>query len=290
MLAAPDWSAGIEDASSRVAMFVPKLVAFLLILGLGYLVAKALAKALDALLERTGFDRAVDRGVVRKALAGSSYDASDVVAKVVFYTLLLLVLQAAFGVFGPNPISAMLTDVVAFLPKAFVAIVIVVVASVVAAGVKDVVGNTLGGLSYGKPLANAASVAVLFFGVIAALQQIEVAPLVTDRVLTAVLFAVAGIAIVAVGGGGIQPMRAQWEKALNRVEQEAPRVREQLDARAAGFAEPYPDEPAATQAAPVATPVADPTTVTTQPAASTAALPVVDEPARLPTGGLRPTT
>jgi hypothetical protein len=276
-LAAPDWSEGIEDAWSRVATFVPKLVGFLLILGIGYLVVKALSKAVDAVLERVGFDRAVERGGVAKALANSKYDASDIVSKLVFYTLLLFVLQMAFGVFGANPVSDMLNGVVAFLPKAFVAIVIVVVASAIAAAAKDIIGNTLGGLSYGKLLANAASVAILFFGVIAALQQIEVATLVTDRVLTAVLFALAGIAIVAVGGGGIQPMRAQWEKALNKVETEAPRVREQIDAQRAGFGQPYPEEPAAQGVA---------QSVTTGVTTGTAQMPTVEAPVRrLPTGG-----
>jgi hypothetical protein len=267
-LAAPDWNQGIEDAWSRVATFVPKLAAFLLILVVGYVAVKALSKAVDTVLERTGFDRAVERGGIRRALATSQYDPSDIVSKLVFYTLLLFVLQMAFGVFGPNPVSDMLNGVVAFLPKAFVAIVIVVVASAVAAAVKDIVGNALGGLSYGRFLANAASVAILFFGVVAALQQVEVATLVTDRVLTAVLFALAGIAIVAVGGGGIQPMRAQWEKAFGKVEQEAPRIREQVQASAqGGAAEPYPAEPYAETA-------------------ETSRMPAVETSSRrLPTGG-----
>lgn len=240
-----DFESGLNEAWTSVATFVPRLGAFLLILVVGYLVAKALSKAIDAVLERVGFDRAVERGGVKKALSNSKYDASDVVSKLVFYTLVLFVLQAAFGVFGANPISAMLAGVVAFLPKAFVAIVIVVVAAAIASAVKDVISNTLGGLSYGKALGTAASAAIVFFGVVAALQQIEVATLVTDRVVTAVLFALAGIAIVAVGGGGIQPMRAQWEKALTRMSEEAPKVREQVEASRAGFSgEPYPNEPA----------------------------------------------
>jgi len=40
---------------------------------------------------------------------------------------LLFVLRLAFGVFGPNPISDLLTGVIAFLPKAIVAIIIIIV-------------------------------------------------------------------------------------------------------------------------------------------------------------------
>ena len=295
-----EWNEGFEAAWTSVVTFVPKLVGFLLVLGIGYVVARVIAKAVDAVLERTGFDRAVERGGVRRALAHSSYDPSDLVAKLVLYTLLLFVLWAAFGVFGANPVSAMIGSVVAFLPKVFVAIVIVVVASAIAAAVKDVVGGALAGLSYGRLLARAASVTILFFGVVAALQQVEVAALVTDRVLTAVLFTLAGIAIVAVGGGGIQPMRTQWEKALNRVETEVPRIREQVEATRAGFGEPYPDEPAtapstamstATPGAPETAPMpgTTPDVVTTGGPASDTVVTGGPVP-RLPTGGTRPPT
>jgi hypothetical protein len=47
-----------------VATFAPKLVAFLLILIIGWIVAKLIAKAVDKILERVGFDRAVERGGV----------------------------------------------------------------------------------------------------------------------------------------------------------------------------------------------------------------------------------
>lgn len=74
-------------------------------------------------------DRAVERGGIKKALAKSQYDVSAIVGKLVYYTLMLFVLQLAFGVFGPNPISDLITAVIAFLPKIIIAIIILVVAS-----------------------------------------------------------------------------------------------------------------------------------------------------------------
>src|SRR6478672_7720431 len=83
----------LQQAWNTIAVFVPKLVAFLLILVIGLIIARVLAKALNAVLERVGFDRAVERGGVKKALAQSKYDASDVIAKLIYYTLMLFVLQ-----------------------------------------------------------------------------------------------------------------------------------------------------------------------------------------------------
>jgi len=58
MLAAVEWSQGIQDAWSRVTTFVPKFIGFLIILLIGWIIAKAIAKAADRILERVGFDRA----------------------------------------------------------------------------------------------------------------------------------------------------------------------------------------------------------------------------------------
>ncbi len=227
LLAEVRWDQGIENAWSSIVTFVPRLLGFLLILAIGYFVAKAIATIIDKVLERVGFDRAVERGGIRQALASSKYDASDIVAKLVFYTLFLFVLQLAFGVFGANPISDLIAGVIAFLPKLFVAIVIVVVASAIAAAVKDIVGNALGGLSYGKTLATVASVSILVLGVFLALNQIEIAPAIVNGLFYGILAVIVGSAVIAIGGGGIQPMRARWEQALNKVDEEAPKIKEQ---------------------------------------------------------------
>jgi len=127
----------------------------------------------------------------------------------------------------------MLTAVVAWLPRAAVAIVIVVVAAAIARAVKDLVANALGGLPSGRLLANIASIFVLALGVIAALNQIGVATTVTTPVLVAVLATVAGVVVVGVGGGLVRPMQQRWEGWLDRAEQEIPRMREQADAQGA---------------------------------------------------------
>ena len=212
---------GVGDMVRSVLLFLPKALAFLVILLVGWLIAKAVRKLVDKVLERVGFDRLVERGGVKTALEHSKYDASDIVAKLVYYAILLFTLQLAFGIWGPNPISDLITGVVTWLPRAFVAIIIIVVASAIAKGVKDLITASLGGLSYGRILANIASVFILGLGIIAALNQIGVATTVTTPILITVLAIIAGVLIVGVGGGAIKPMQNRWERWLNSAEQEA---------------------------------------------------------------------
>jgi hypothetical protein len=136
-------------------------------------------------------------------------------------------------VFGDNSVTQMLAWVMAFLPKLFVAIIIIVLAAAIAAAVKNIVGAALGGLSYGKTLANVASIAIVTVGVFAALSQLEIAPAIVNGLFYAVLAAVVGIAIVAVGGGGIQPMRQRWQQSMDRYDAEKPRLQQHLASRSA---------------------------------------------------------
>jgi hypothetical protein len=220
----------LQDALAVVIAFVPRLLLAIVIGVVGILLARLISKGLSKLLERVGFDRAVERGGIKRALEKSSLDASDIVAKVVYYALVLFVLQFAFGVFGPNPISDLLAAIISFIPRIIVAIIIVVIVSAIAAAVKSIIQNTLGGKSYGKVLANAASVFILFLGITAALNQVGVADTVTTPLLYAVLAILAGVVIVGAGGGLIKPMQSRWERWLARAEQEVPAIKEQADA------------------------------------------------------------
>jgi small-conductance mechanosensitive channel len=71
---AVDVQGGVSSAWSNVVTFVPKLAAALVIILVGYLVARVVAGVLNKVLERVGFDRAVERGGLRQALARSNYD------------------------------------------------------------------------------------------------------------------------------------------------------------------------------------------------------------------------
>jgi hypothetical protein len=227
VLAAVDLEGGLERAWESILTFVPKLLGFLLILGIGYFLAKALEKLLDGILERVGFDRLVDRGGIRTALARSRLDASSILARIVFYVAFLFVLQLAFGLFGPNPISDLLAGIIAFLPNLFVAVVIVVITAAVATAAKSLIDSVLGGLSYGRILSVMAAVAIWVIGIAAALNQVNIAPEIVNGLFYAMLALVVGVGIVAIGGGGIQPMRDRWQRALMKVDEEAPRIRQE---------------------------------------------------------------
>ncbi len=216
-LAAIDFEEGFNTAFQDGIALLPKIGYFLLILIVGIILAKFVQKILTKILQKVGFDSLVERGGVKQALSKSKYDAASILARIVYYFIFLLVLSAAFGVFGAdNPISSFLDEIIRFLPKLFVAVLIVVIAAAVAAAVKDLVSSTLGGLSYGKALANGVSLFVLAIGVFAALDQLEIAPLIVTGIFYALVALIVVPLIIAFGVGGIEPAREAIRTAQDK--------------------------------------------------------------------------
>lgn len=212
----------LNGALASFLAFLPNLAFFLLILIIGYIIAKVLTKVIAKLLQKVGLNKLVER-------SGFRVDAATITSKVVFYTLMLFVLTTAFGVFGPtNPVSQFLAAIVAYLPLVFVAILIILISAAVAGAAKGLIQNSLGNLSYGKILANVVSGLILAVGVIAALNQLGIAENIVNGIFYAFLVAVVGIAIVAIGGGGIAPMKSRWERVLATYDAEKPKIQQEI--------------------------------------------------------------
>lgn len=211
-----DWSSGVTNAWTSIANFVPKLLVFLVVFLVGVILAKAISRFVGVLLKRLGFDRLLDRAGAGATLGGAGIDPEALMVKLVYYFILLIGLQLALSAFGPtNPVSQIVNNIVAWLPKALVAVIIVVVAAAVANAVKDLMASTVSTLAYGALLTKIVGGFILALGVIAALNQIGIGLSVTLPVLIAVLATISGILVVGVGGGLIGPMSRRWDGWLN---------------------------------------------------------------------------
>ncbi|AUH40046.1 mechanosensitive ion channel family protein [Streptomyces sp. CMB-StM0423] len=224
-----NFTEGFNDAWSKVAQFVPELALFLIILAIGWSCAKVAARVLDRILRKAGSEKLAERAGAARLLTDAQVDITALLCRIAYYGLLLVTLQLGFGVFGPNPVTVMIDRLVTWLPQLIVAVVLVVVAMAIANVVRSLITAALSSVFYGKTVGTAAWAVIATLGVIAALGQAGIATTVTQPVLYAALSAVAGILIVGVGGGLINPMRQRWERWLDVAEQESARARAERD-------------------------------------------------------------
>jgi hypothetical protein len=255
-----DIDGALADVFRAVALFVPKFAVFAAILVVGWLVARLARKLCVTVLARIGFPRIVERSGLNRFLSRGATDGTGdalaaradldptlLIARLVYCAVLLFAAQLAFAVWGPNPISALIGDVIGWLPRAAVAIVIVAVAAALAQGAYRALVALLGGTAYARPVAGMARLLIVGLGIVAALNQIGVAESVTTPLLIAVLATVAGVVIVGAGGGLIRPMQHRWERILINVEAQARSV--STSAQVAAYLAGHTD----TAAAPLAT-------------------------------------
>lgn len=213
-----------QAALALLFTFVPRLIGFLVILLIGWLVASALSKAVTFLLRKIGFDRIGDRIGLSRLLSqsGIKTDAAEVLGKVVYWFLFLIFLVPAVDALGLTAVSNILNQVIAYLPNVFVAILVLFLGTLAATFVADIVRGAAGGSRIGNPnlFANIARYAILGFVALIALEQLQIAPSLLNILFTAIVGAAALAAGLAFGLGGQETARkylARTENAANQV-------------------------------------------------------------------------
>ena len=218
MLAQIEFRQGMEDAWATIAEFVPKIALALAVFIVGWVVARLFQKLAHRVLLKLQFNKTAARAGFTEPLTRAGYpDAALLLSKVVFWAVILLVLQVAIGALGETEIQDALDGVVAFLPKFFAALLIVVVAGAIATRVREAVSRAEAAQAYGPMLGRAAGGAVWFVGIFAALNQIEVAQDIVNILFIAVVATVGLTVVVKFGVGGIKTAQENiWPAIYSR--------------------------------------------------------------------------
>jgi len=121
--------------------FVPRLTGCLVILIIGYLVAKGVAVLVRNVLGRVGFDRIGEKlneiSIVKQLK--TEIKLSEIIAQVLYYFILLVFLTAATETLGVDAITSMVLSIVNFIPQLIAAAIMLQVGIMLA----DVIKNTV---------------------------------------------------------------------------------------------------------------------------------------------------
>src|SRR5438874_1109863 len=172
----------LTSLAAALAIFlgaIPKVIGFLVILIIGWIVASALAGAVAALLRAVKFNDLAERsglaGFVQKM--GLHTDSAGVIALIAKWFVRLIVLVVAFDALGLPAVSQVLQQLLLWLPNLVVALVVLVIGGLAATALSDLVrgSTTRAGLSNPNLLASIARIAVWSFALIVAVNQIGIA-------------------------------------------------------------------------------------------------------------------
>ncbi len=222
-----------QAALALLFEFVPRLLGFLVILLIGWIVASALARAITFLLRKIGFDRIGDRIGLSRLLtqANLKTDAADVLGKLVYWFVFLIFLVPAVNALGLTTVSDLLGRVIGYLPNVFVAILVLFLGTLAATFVADIVRGASASARIGSPnlFSNIARYAILGFVAIVALEQLGIATSLLNILFTAIVGAAALAAGLAFGLGGQDAAHKYLDRAESSASRAATQVQMQQD-------------------------------------------------------------
>ena len=195
-----DFTQPFEDAFSKLLSFIPNLLGGLVILVVGYFVAKILGNLVGRLLGRVGFDGWMERAGVSGVLqrSGTGLTASAMLGKVVFWFVFLISFTMFASALGVPEISNFMSDMLGYIPRIFAAIVIICLAALFANFLAAIIRGATGN----ETLAKVGKYAILVYAAFAALTQLGIAVQLTGNTLLIVLAGAALALGLAFGLGG----------------------------------------------------------------------------------------
>jgi hypothetical protein len=212
MPAAPvnDWGeALLTSFSAALAMFlsaIPRLIAFAVILIIGWIIASLIAKGVAALLRAVRFNDLAHRSGFSNFVQsmGIHTDSAGLIANVAKWFVRLIALVVAFDALGLPAVSQVLQQLLLWLPNLVVALVILVLAGLAANAVSSIVRGATAEAGFSNPgmLATVARFAIWTFAIVVAINQLGIATTLVNTLFMGFVGALALAAGLAFGLGG----------------------------------------------------------------------------------------
>jgi hypothetical protein len=205
-----EWGAALAASlTTALSLFlgaIPRIIGFLVIIIIGWLISGALAAGVAALLRAVKFNVLATNSGLQGFIhnMGLRTDPSGLIANIVKWFVRLIVLVVAFDALGLPAVSQVLQQFLLWIPNLVVAVVVLVIAGLAANALSNLIRGATAQAGFENPdlLATIARVAVWAFGIVVAVNQIGIAQELVNTLFMGFIGALALAAGLAFGLGG----------------------------------------------------------------------------------------
>ncbi len=259
---AVDVGASFQQTLNTFFAFLPNLLAFLVILIIGYIVARIVKTLILKGLEKIGLDRRLHESDASKYVDAVSPGASpsNAIATVVFWLIFAFFFFSAIGALKIPALTTFMNQVLAYLPNVIAAILIFVVAALIAGAVAAAITRVMGDTPTGKVAASVVPALVMVIALFMILQQLRIAPQIVEIAFAATMGALALGLALAFGLGGrpiaqkmLEDAYAAGQRHKEQIKQDiqAGRMRAQAEVQSQVQQSQYQQQPGTQYQAPV---------------------------------------
>jgi hypothetical protein len=210
MLAVIEWKnlviEPVTQMLTRIMAYLPVLLGALIILIVGWIVAKAIRRLVDWLLKTIRFDSLADKAGISEILRKGNLEISarEVVSNIVYWLVIIMVLVMTVDALGLPKSSDILEILFAYVPKVIAALLVLIVAMFLASFVSGIVRTAAANANLPKPqiLAGISRWAIIIFAITISLEQLGIAPLLVTATFNIILGGIVLALALAFGLGG----------------------------------------------------------------------------------------
>lgn len=221
-------AAGIADFFNQfwheVANWTPKLIGGLLVLLIGYFVAKGVASLVRRALQGIKLDQRLHTGSGGNIIQRAFPRPSNLIGSIAFWVIFLGAISLSVGVLGIPLLNDLIRGFYSYIPNVIAALLIFLVAGAISAGAAKFVMNAMGDTPTGKVLAGAAPAIVMGLAIFMILNQLLIAPEIVIITYAALVGSVALGAALAFGMGGRETAARVLDSAYKKAQQQKGQV------------------------------------------------------------------
>lgn len=222
-------SGTVDDAFRTFFAWIPHLVGALVVLIIGFFVAKLLGRLVHSALKRAGLDRTVHGGTGGGFIQRVVPSPSSLIGRIVYWAVMLGAISLAVTVLGITALTAFVASIYAYLPNVLAALLIFLVAGAVSAAVAALAQRVMGGTALGKIVATAAPIIVMAIAVFMILEQLKIATAIVTITYAAIMGAIALGSALAFGLGGRQVAQEMLQGAYEKGQEKKDELKDDLD-------------------------------------------------------------
>lgn len=164
------------DAITAIVLLIPRILGALVILLIGWIIGRAVAKLIRRIADAAGIDRRTLQTPLGDMMGGTEDAVARVFGKIGAYYIYFLAILAAADVLNIPLLSQFINDAAAYLPALIAGVLIIVVGFIVADFVGDVIQRSASttGSDAGSMLASAVQVFLYFIVIVVGLDTMQV--------------------------------------------------------------------------------------------------------------------
>jgi hypothetical protein len=228
VLADIDISRSVQSTLDQLFGFLPELIGALVILLIGYVIARVVGSLVTRASQRSGLDQTLMSGRSGAWVEKLTSSPSRLLGRLTYWVLLLGTFAVAVSALGIEALTNVVAVVFGYVPNLIAALLIFLVAGAVAAGVGALVARTMGDTPTGKVVGTVVPGIVMAIAVFMILNQLKIAAEIVTITYAALIGSFALAAALAFGLGGREVAADMLRGAYVKGQQQREQVKQDL--------------------------------------------------------------